>query len=64
EGFGGGVTLPGFNDHRIVMSMAVAGLACDSPIMIEDAESVNKSWPEFFDVYKSCGGAANVIQHW
>lgn len=59
ESLYGGVTVPGFNDHRIVMSMAVAALCCDKPLTITDAESVHKSWPEFFDVYKSCGGEAH-----
>ncbi len=63
DGFQGGATLPGFNDHRIVMSMAAAALVCDSPVIIEDAHSVAKSWPEFFDVYRECGGEADVIQH-
>lgn len=55
----GGVTVPGYRDHRIVMSMAVAALKCGRPLTIENAESVNKSWPEFFDVYTSCGGEAH-----
>lgn len=66
EGVGrlkGGVSLPSFRDHRIVMSMAVAALCCEKPVIIEDYESVNKSWPEFFGVYRKCGGEADVIQH-
>ncbi len=54
----GGVTVPGYHDHRIVMSMAVAALGCEQPVVIEDAESVAKSWPGFFEEYKICGGEA------
>lgn len=55
----GGVTVPGFHDHRIVMSMAVAALGCEQPLTIENAESVSKSWPEFFTVFNRCGGEAH-----
>lgn len=61
ERLGGGVTLSGFSDHRIVMSLAVAALGCSNPITITDAYSVNKSWPSFFEEYKKCGGAVDVI---
>jgi len=57
----GGVTVPSFGDHRIVMSMAAAALACEEPVIIENYQAVSKSWPGFFEVYKACGGAANVI---
>jgi 3-phosphoshikimate 1-carboxyvinyltransferase len=57
----GGVSIPSFGDHRIVMSMAAAALVCEKPIIIENFQTVSKSWPEFFEVYKSCGGVANVI---
>jgi 3-phosphoshikimate 1-carboxyvinyltransferase len=59
----GGVTLPSFNDHRIAMSMAVAALGCDNPIIIEDAECVAKSWPDFFNIYNKCGGVADVVRN-
>lgn len=61
ESLPGGVFLPGFNDHRIVMSMAVAALRCDRPVEIGDAGSVAKSWPGFFEAYQSCGGAVDVV---
>ncbi len=46
----GGVRVNGYNDHRIVMALTVAGLAAQNPIIISDAESVNKSFPEFNDI--------------
>ena len=36
------------HDHRIAMACAVAGLKADGNIMIDDAEAVNKSYPEFY----------------
>lgn len=37
-------------DHRIAMSLAVAALRADGPVVIDGAECVAKSFPEFFDV--------------
>ena len=56
-----GGTVSGYNDHRVVMSMAVAALVSDAPIVIDQAESVAKSWPHFFEDFKRIGGNADVI---
>ncbi len=37
-------------DHRIAMSMAVSGLIAGSETIIEGAESIKISFPEFFDI--------------
>ena len=47
--------LNGHNDHRIVMAMVVAALAAGQPAVIEGANAVNKSWPDFFEVIKGLG---------
>lgn len=39
----------GWNDHRIVMSLAIAATRADGPVAIEGAEAVGKSYPHFFD---------------
>ena len=36
-------------DHRIAMAAAVASLVADEPVVIDGAECVAKSWPEFFE---------------
>ena len=46
----------GYNDHRIVMSMAIAGLRCTGDITVTDKESITKSYPDFFVDYNSLGG--------
>lgn len=48
-------------DHRIVMALAVAGTVASGRTMISDAQSVNKSYPDFFKVFNGLGGNANVI---
>ncbi|MDR2466987.1 MAG: 3-phosphoshikimate 1-carboxyvinyltransferase [Prevotellaceae bacterium] len=43
-----GATVDSHNDHRIAMSLAVAALACESAVTVENSECVNKSYPEFW----------------
>jgi 3-phosphoshikimate 1-carboxyvinyltransferase len=38
-----------YNDHRIVMAAAVAAVACETPVTIENCEAVEKSYPSFFE---------------
>jgi 3-phosphoshikimate 1-carboxyvinyltransferase len=49
-----GGCVEGSNDHRIVMSAAVAALLCDSPVTITDAQAVKKSFPSFFETALHC----------
>jgi 3-phosphoshikimate 1-carboxyvinyltransferase len=51
-----GTTVDGRSDHRIIMSLAVAGLIADGEATIEGAEHVDVSFPGFFDVIASLGG--------
>lgn len=44
------------NDHRIAMMLAVAATRAAGPVTIRGAESVNKSYPNFWEDYKSLGG--------
>ncbi len=41
-------TVDSHNDHRIAMSLAIAGLNVDGGIKISGCESVEKSYPDFF----------------
>ena len=36
------------NDHRIAMALAILSLVSQSPIEIENAQAVNKSYPGFY----------------
>lgn len=56
-----GAKLNGFNDHRIVMAFSVAALGADGDTYISDAQSINKSYPHFFEDYNKLGGKANVL---
>jgi 3-phosphoshikimate 1-carboxyvinyltransferase len=54
----GGATIATLLDHRIAMSMAVAGLHADKPVRIDDAAPVATSYPDFFATLATLGGSA------
>ena len=60
-GFLEGGTVDSFNDHRIVMSAAIAATACKSAVTIQDAQAVNKSYPTFFEDIKKLGASIQII---
>lgn len=45
-----------WNDHRIAMALAVASVRCTEPLIIDGAESVSKSYPNFWTHFKELGG--------
>lgn len=49
----GGVLAESYDDHRMAMAMAVAGLCSDGEVAIRNAECVAKSYPDFFEVLES-----------
>ena len=52
--------LDGHNDHRIVMSLAI--LASKLGGKIKGAEAINKSYPEFFEVFSLLGGEMEIFE--
>jgi len=42
-----------FGDHRIAMSMAIAGLSCADGVEIDDARCVDISFPSFFELLET-----------
>ena len=56
-----GTSLDGFNDHRIVMAMAIAAICAKGKVLISNAESICKSYPSFFEHYNQLGGVVDVI---
>lgn len=46
----------GAGDHRIAMSLAVAGLASPEPVIVQHAEILNESFPDFVKhIHALCG---------
>ena len=62
ENFNGGVTVNSWNDHRIAMSLAIASTRCEKEIILEEAESVRKSYPHFWDDFVKMGGEIEVVE--
>jgi len=57
-GFIKGADVHSHHDHRIAMACAVAALGANSETVIDEAEAVKKSYPDFYEDLKSLG--ANV----
>lgn len=51
----GGLT-DSWNDHRIAMALAIASIRCRDSVGIEGSHSVEKSYPNFWEDFKSLGG--------
>lgn len=53
--------LEGYNDHRILMAFSVMASCAEGETTITDAQSIKKTYPNFFEDYNFLGGKANVI---
>ena len=51
----------GHDDHRIVMAMAVAGLAAQGPITVTSAESAGVTFPGFAELLASVGAQVEQL---
>ena len=49
------------NDHRIAMSASIASCICEKSVTLNDAQAVNKSYPDFYKDFESLGGKVHVI---
>jgi 3-phosphoshikimate 1-carboxyvinyltransferase len=49
------------HDHRIAMAAAVAALRANGPVLIEKADAINKSYPEFFGDLEKLGASIHVL---
>ncbi len=52
-----------YGDHRIAFAAALAAAKCENDVIIEGAECVKKSYPDFFEKYNELGGKADVVQY-
>jgi 3-phosphoshikimate 1-carboxyvinyltransferase len=48
------------HDHRIAMALAVAALKADGQTVIEEAQAVKKSYPDFFHDLKAIGATLSL----
>jgi 3-phosphoshikimate 1-carboxyvinyltransferase len=47
-----GCTVDSFGDHRIAMSMLIAGLVATGETTVTDVECISTSFPSFLDLLK------------
>ncbi|NOT56833.1 MAG: 3-phosphoshikimate 1-carboxyvinyltransferase [Deltaproteobacteria bacterium] len=52
-----------FGDHRIAMALSIAGLAGTGAVMIEKAESVGISFPNFYSLVRDLTGPTTTTGH-
>jgi 3-phosphoshikimate 1-carboxyvinyltransferase len=48
------------HDHRIAMACAVAALNANGEVLIEEAEAINKSYPDFYEHLKKLGAQVKI----
>lgn len=54
-----GATVHSRHDHRIAMACAVAALNADGETIIEDANAIKKSYPDFYNDLKKLGASVD-----
>ncbi len=57
-----GTRIDGHTDHRIVMATAVAGLVAKGNTIIDDAEYVRISFPNFYEIMTSLGAKMERVK--
>ncbi len=50
-----GASVKSYGDHRVAMSLAIAGLSSEGGVEIDDADCVNISFPQFFELLGGLG---------
>ena len=55
-----GAEVHSHHDHRIAMAAAVAGLGADGAVVIDEAEAINKSYPDFYQHLISLGATISL----
>lgn len=50
-----GARVPGHGDHRVVMALAIAGLAAEGETVVDTAEAVSVTFPNFVELMTSAG---------
>lgn len=58
--FGGG-TVQSFGDHRVAMSLAIAGLVADGQVVVDNVAAVDTSFPGFRECMSSIGADIRML---
>lgn len=60
EGLSGGVTVDSLTDHRVAMSLVVAGLRCRAPVKVLQTANIATSFPGFVERMQELGVAVRA----
>ncbi len=52
----------GHDDHRVVMAMAVAGLRAETPVIVDSAEAMDITFPNFVELMNSLGAGCEKLR--
>ena len=55
-----GCCVNGCDDHRVVMALAIAGLNSEGETIIDSAEAINVTFPEFVSHVTNCSGEIEI----
>lgn len=55
-----GANVYSHEDHRLAMSLIVAGMAADGETIIDSVECISKTYPGFFSAFKSIGAKISL----
>ena len=54
--------LNGYNDHRIIMALAIAGMGLDDETVIKNAGAISVTYPSFIKDFQNLGANIEVIK--
>jgi 3-phosphoshikimate 1-carboxyvinyltransferase len=57
-----GCLVRGYGDHRVVMALAVAGLAIPGATEVDTAESVQVTFPNFVELMEGLGAKMRKVE--
>jgi 3-phosphoshikimate 1-carboxyvinyltransferase len=55
-----GARVKAYDDHRTVMALSLAGLLAEGLTIIDDAQAINKTFPEYVNTMKTLGALMEV----
>ena len=61
DGYEGGVTVDGRDDHRVIMLLSIVALRCRQPVRILRSHQVSKSYPTYFDHLVALGARVDLV---
>ena len=54
----------GYDDHRMVMALSLAGMGCEGTLEVDTAEAVGITYPTFVDDFSSLGAKIEKMEKW